>query len=502
MIDRRPASAAKARRAASGAAWIAAEMITVQGASLLVFAVMARFIGPAEFGVVSICVVVLQASKSLLIDNFAYAVIRKSEADRVEYTTAFWMTAAISLLAFLAIEAGADLLQRVFAIADLAGAMRKMGVVTLIMGLARTHECWMFRHFHFRSLAIRSIAGAAIGGAVGIALAAFGYGIEALIVQQIVTFTASLIALWSICPWRPDFTVSKLAAVEILRFVAQTTPGAVIGVLNQNCDTILVAYFFGPASTGLYSVGKRLRLAMQLVASAPINGIALPTLADAQNDPERLKRVLSYAICVVCAVCAPLFLGVSAVAGDAISILFGARWVAAATTLEWLSVGGLMAVLLTYNDTVFVVRGRPIWIFYISSVYTALAIVGFVIFSRLGTFYLAAPFVIPYFATLPISVWLCCRLTRLTFGEWLLRVGPAFASAIAMFVVIRLLSGFLGGMGAVARLAILCPTGVAVYVAMLAALDWVTIKSIADIIRDILRRAMRPAGIPSGPGSD
>src|SRR5436305_1902404 len=81
-----------ARRAASGAAWMSVEMVTVQGISLLVFAVMAHFINPADFGLMSICLVTIQALKTLFLDNFAYSVMRKANAAPIEYTTAFWLT--------------------------------------------------------------------------------------------------------------------------------------------------------------------------------------------------------------------------------------------------------------------------------------------------------------------------------------------------------------------------------------------------------------------------
>ncbi|WP_354142505.1 oligosaccharide flippase family protein [Bradyrhizobium sp. NP1] len=475
-----------ARRAAGGAAWIAAEMFAVQGASLLVFGVIARFVSPSEFGIISICIVILHTTKSLLIDNFGYAVIRKPEADHLEYTTAFWMTIAFSLLSFLVLEATADLLQRMFEISGFATTMREMAIVILIMGLARTHECWMFRHFQFRLLAIRSIAAAIAGGGVGIALAARGYGIEALVAQQVVTYLTALVALWGACPWKPVFSISKSAAGEIFRFVGQTTPGGFLGILSQNCDTLLVAYFFGPANTGLYSVAKRLRLAMQLVASAPINGIALPTLADAQREPERLRRVLSQANGIVCAVCAPLFLGVAAVADDVITLLFGSRWAAAAPILQWLAAGGVAAALLACNDAVFAVRGRPIWTFYVSAAYTILAVLGFVGLYRLGNAYLAAPFVLPYVVTLPFSAWLCSRVTTVSFSDWLLRVLPALASAIIMLIAVRLLGGILSGPGPIARLAILCPFGAVIYVGALAIFDRSTLRKITETVGEIL----------------
>jgi O-antigen/teichoic acid export membrane protein len=480
-------SAEFARRATSGAAWISMEMIIVQGTSLIVFGVMARLITPADFGLISICLVALQIVKSLMIDNFAYAVIRKSNAEPIEFTTAFWITIGSSVLSFLIIQGSADLLERVFEIGGLSRALRQTSIIVVLMGLGRTHECWMFRHSQFRSLVIRASAGSFIGGLVGIVLALHGLAFEALVAQQVIAFTASLIALWFVCPWTPTFHFSKTSASDILRFVLQATPGGVMSVLNQTCDTILVAYFFGPTSTGLYSVGKRLRLAMQLIAAAPINGVATPSLADAQHDPSRLRLVLYYTISAVCALCAPLFFGIFAVADDTVTILFGAKWLPAVPALEWLAVGGLMAVLMSYNDTVFVIRGRPIWTFYVSALYAVLAIISFVVLSRFGSSYIAVPFVIPYLVTLPLSVWLCCQVTTLTFSDWLSRFIPGVFSAIVMVLLVRLIADPLSFMSPILRLTISSAVGALGYVGVLAIVDNKVFWKLASIFINTLR---------------
>jgi len=448
-----------AGRAVSGGAWITAEMVTVQVISLAVFVTVAHFLRPADFGLIGICFVVLQTSKFLLLDNLANAVTRKSTTTLLEYSTAFWLTVGVSCLSFIAIEASAGLLQRLFGIPGLAQIMREMGAIMLVIGLGRTHECWMIRNFHFRALSIRGIIGAAVGGAAGSALAVFGYGVRALVVQQVVTFTVALALLWVSCPWRPELAISRRAAAEILRFMLQTMPSSIVGIVNQNFDTILVAYFFGASSTGIYSAAKRLRLALQLAAATPITGIAMPILADVQADPARLRRALLSAILLVCAVCAPLFLGTSALAQDVVLLVFGARWEAVAPVLAWLAAGGLVSVLLSYNDTVFMVRGRPLCSFYVSAIYTGLAVVGFAVCARFGSAYLAVPFVAPFIVTLPISAWLVTLITSVTMGDWLRATSPAVGAACFMFASVRLLGSQLDAIGTTARLVVLVPTG-------------------------------------------
>jgi len=474
-------------RAVSGGAWITVGMVTMQVISLAVFVTVAHFLSPADFGLISVCFVVLQTSKSLLIDNFANAVTRKSTTTPLEYSTAFWLTVGVSCLSFITIEASAGLLQRLFDIAGLAHIMQEMGAIMLVMGLGHTHECWMIRNFHFRALTIRGIVGAAVGGAAGAALAVFGYGVMALVVQQVLTFTVALALLWVSCPWRPELAFSRRAAAEILHFMLQTMPGSIVGILNQNCDIILVAYFFGSSSTGIYSAGKRLRLALQLAVATPVTGIAMPILADIQADPERLRRALLSAILLICAVCAPLFLGTSAVAEDVVHLMFGARWEAAAPVLAWLAAGGFVSVLIGCNDTVFIVRGRPLCSFYVSIIYTGLAVVGFAVCAPFGSAYLALPFVAPFILTLPISAWMVTLVTRVTLGDWLRATAPAVGAAFFMFVSVRLLGSQLDAIGTTVRLVVLCPAGALIYVSTLMMFGRGTTRTLLELLRKSTR---------------
>ena len=477
-----------AKRAASGAAWITAEMVTVQGTSFLVFAAMAHFISPADIGLISICLAIIFISKTLFIDNFAYAVIRKADAAPVEYTTAFWLTILFSIFAFLVIEAAAGLAQQLFGIADLALVLREMGVIVLVMGLARTHECWMFRHFEFRSLAIRGAVGAIVGGAIGLALAVFRYGAMALVVQQVVTFTVSLAALWLVCPWRPTFAISWTSGREILRFMLHTTPGGIIGIINQSCDTMLVAYFFGPASTGILQRGQALEAFPSAccgssdewnyhanLSGQPTGRGSVKARPIVINDADMrdLRPIVHRSLCYFkrCG-----------------AFTLWSALTAAAPVFAWLAIGGLMSVMIAYNDTIFVIKGKPIWTFYVSAIYTFLAIAGFIIFARLGHSYLAIPFVLPFFVTLPMSIWLTSLLTNFTFEGWLRATIPSLGSAVFMFVAVRLLSGQLEAMPAANRLVVLCLFGAVIYISSLAIVGPGTTRALLRVGRDITRR--------------
>jgi O-antigen/teichoic acid export membrane protein len=428
-----------AHRAASGAMWIALEMGSTQLASLLVFAIMARFVTPSDFGLISISYLAIYTFKSLVIDNVVLAVSRKKHPSDLEYTTSFWLTLASATIASLSIFLSAGVVERLMNAPHLKDVMHAMSVMLLFMGLARTHEMRLIRSFRFRTLAVRSMLGAVVGGGIGVALAMRDYGLAALVIQQIATSAISLALLWASSLWIPSFRISKETAIETLVFMRSIAPINILYAVSQNCDTFLVAYFFGPSSVGFYALAKRLRLALQSIAATPISGVLFSTLAEIQDDRERLKTVSKQMIALISLVCAPIFVGSSSIGREAISAGFGEQWTAAGPIFAVLTLGGFFVTLQGFSDTLFILKNRQIWSFYLLLIQTTLAVLTFFPIRELGSNFLAIPFILPYAITFPLSAIFVSRLVRLSCSEWLIAIMPSVVSSGLMFGAVKLL---------------------------------------------------------------
>ena len=480
-----PPTKSLSHRVGAGAAWITLEMISVQLVSVVVFAVLAHYVAPAQFGLISICFVLIYASRWILFENIGGAIARKAHPTDLEYTTAFWMTAGASVAGFLGLELSTLFVDGLFHAPGLAGVLRAMGVILVVMGLSRTHEFWLSRHFHFKSLAIRSAVAAVVGGVAGVGAAMLGWGVWALVTQQVVMSLTAVIGLWLASPWRPTFAFSPPAAAEIARFARDMAGNSLLKTFNESCDTILVAMFFGPESVGLYSTGKRLKLALFLVAAAPINGVAMPALAEVQGDSARLRSVLLTATALVFGIGAPIFLGTAAISRDAITLMFGERWAGAAPVLSLLAIGDLFAISLTYSNTVFAMKDKQIWSVYLGAAYTVLSLAFFWGLKLIGSTMIAAPFVLPFLVTFPVSIWLMLRLTGLRVGDWLRRALPALTAGGVMFAVVTLLSPLGPGVPILLRMAGDIGLGGLVY----GAVFWLLGRTILlDILRTLQRR--------------
>ncbi len=477
-------------RATAGALWILLEMIGVQGTSFAVFATIAHFVSPSDVGLISVCFLVTQSIKMLAIDPTVTAITRRQQATDADYTTAFWITIAISVAAAALVAGIAPFCERLFNSPGLTRVLVAMSTTLVVIGIARTHEGWMTRNFRFRPMAIRALVGAVIGGVTGVVLAIHGWGVWALVTQQLVTTSVAMILIWITCPWRPGFDFSVTTAREIFLFLRSIWANALVGITSSNCDTFLVAYSFGPAAVGVYNVAKRVRLAIQLVASNPINGVLTPALAEIQGDPVRLKRGMLSALALICAACGPVFVGASAVSNEAIQVVFGARWADAGPVLELLSFGGLAIVLLLYCENVFVTLKRPSWNLAVTVAYAVIALAGFLLLRGDPRVSVAVPFVLPYVVTLPMALVMVSRLTGISLGDQIGAMAPGLVSCGLMFVVVRVADHLLGNYSLTLRLALLCPLGAVVYTGAI----WVFGRQTAMLVVDLGRRAFKRFG--------
>ena len=451
------------RRAGSGAVWITVEMGSIQLVSIIVFAVLARFIGPAQFGLLSISYVLIYSTRWIVFENIATAIARKARPSELEFTTAFWMTLGASLVSFVAFEALTLVADQVFRTPGLAEVLRPMGFILIGMGLSRTHEAWLSRHFRFQSLAIRAAVAAVVGGVAGVGCALAGLGVWALVAQQMAMAVTALACLWLATPWRPTLNFCRDTAKDIGRFVRDTAGTSVLNTLNESSDTILVAAFFGAESVGLYATGKRLKQALYFIAAGPINGVVLPTIAEVQNEPERLRSVLITATSVIFMLACPIFFGVGAVSLDAILLFFGEKWAGSAPVLMWLSLSSVFAIAMNYNNNVFVVGNRQIWSLYVSGMSIVLSFGLFFFAPHLGKSAIALPFVLPFLATFPISMALMIRMTGIDVKDWARAAGPPLLAALAMFAAVLTFTAFVGATGQISILASKVAVGVTIY---------------------------------------
>src|SRR6185503_7182342 len=202
--DRRSAGAMATR----GALWSFLDLGLGQALGAAVFLVVTRLITPAELGVFTIVVVIVGFTHVPVALGLGEALIQRPSIDEDHRSTAFWANIGLGLVIAAALALSANLLADRFHMPALAPVMRWMSLCPLIDSLATTQLALLRRDLSMAVFAAKSFFGYSAGGAVAIALAWYGWGVWALVAQQITLWSMVAIVAWSFSRWRPRLRFS------------------------------------------------------------------------------------------------------------------------------------------------------------------------------------------------------------------------------------------------------------------------------------------------------
>ncbi len=325
---------------AAKSAWSILDNLVQQVLSFIIFAVLARWLTPREFGLLAIAHLMVLFTRMSLLDSLAMPVVRSPRVDDRQFDWLFTICTVVSLVVAALMVALSWPMARFFGAPDLALVLAGMSLSVVLFGLGRAHDGRLLREGNFRVMAIRSVCSVTAGGAVALWLAARGAGAMALVAQQVVIGAVALmvafIAEWR--HWRPRWHWSTELLREHRVEMRRVGLNACVNYANNNGDAALVSVLLGPTATGLYNLAKRVLSAGYLVVASSLSRVGVSLFVQTQGDPVALaqayRRMLGWTLLLL----APMYALVSLVAEPLVVLAFGARWRESASLFAWLSV--------------------------------------------------------------------------------------------------------------------------------------------------------------------
>lgn len=429
-----------------GALWSMLDNLAQQVFSFLVFLVLARLIAPQELGLIAIAHVIVTFARQTLFNAIAQPVARAKDPSDELYSSAFVICTLAALTLAGLMFGGANLLAQFFAQAQLAKVLSWMSLVVVITGLAAVFEARLIRQMKFKPLAIRSIVSVISGGLVGIVLAYRGFGVMALVAQQLVTSGIAFILLVVQAGWLPRVRLRGAAYGELLPDVSRVGLSGFFSFLASQGDTVLVSVFMGSYATGIYNFAKRLTSAIYLLIGSSLLKLAIPAFAEASDSPDSLRDAYIRLTGITVFLMAPLLAGLSILAKPTILIFFGAVWAPAAPVVGLLSLLYLLFALNQINDfLLFAVGARSVPV-QRGFVQTVLALFLGWLLSGFGLSWTAAGFVLASAIVWPWVQGVANGHMHLSYlGMAHAMKGPVVATAAMLLFLFLSLFLFLGG---------------------------------------------------------
>ena len=447
-----------------GIASTASSAWTRQLSALVLYVIAARTLEPAEIGVFALATALV-----LLFEYAAFEPISEAVVQRAGLTPrhlgAALALGAILAAAILALGLGlAGPLERALAMPGLAPLVQAMAAAVALLCLSSAHAGVLRREARFHTIALLAAGAGVSAAALGAGLLLAGAGLGAMLAYFVAEKAILCLGTIWCARGRPMGRFGVADALDLVPYAAAIGAQRMVYYARSQADRLVIGALWGAGVLGVYQIAARIFDSLQAILLTPASKLFFVSYTRAQRRPEELRAIFLQSLQAVSLIAFPSFLGLSAVAPEAVALLFGARWEASAALLEVLAFGGVALVLSVMSGAVLSAAGHARAFLLVEVISSAAGLLLLAALSRFGVVWIAAAFVLREALAVALYVRLLGPSLGVAARGFLAAAAPCLAAAGAMWLVLASMEAWAPvALSAAAALGIKVGVGAACY---------------------------------------
>ena len=338
--------------------WSFLESIGVQGVRFIVGVVLGRLLFPEQFGLIGMLTLFMAAAQVFLDSGFGAALIQKSDATVTDTCSIFYFNIILGLAAAGLLCLGAPWIAAFYKQPILTPLTRAMSLIIVVNSFGLIQSTILSKKIDFKTQTKVSLIASIMSGIIGVTLAAIGFGVWSLVVQQISSAFFRTVSLWFWNTWRPALIFSFKSLREMFSFGSRLLASGLLEQIFTNIYLLVIGKLFSAADLGFFTRANSLQEVPSQTLSGMVYKVTFPVFATIQDDPARLKRGMKKALTTLVLVNFPMMIGLAVIARPLVLVLLTERWADSIPYLQLLSFLGLLYPLHLINLTLLQALGR------------------------------------------------------------------------------------------------------------------------------------------------
>jgi PST family polysaccharide transporter len=304
---------------------------------LLSLMVMARLLGPKDFGLVGM--VTAFTGVLILFRDFGLsaAAIQRPVVTEEQKSTLFWINVLFGAGLVLLTIAMAPFIAAFYHEPRLVGVASALACSFLLNAAGIQHGVLLQRQMRFTALAIVSIISLIVSTTIGIGGAMAGYGYWALVAMTLTQPLFTSLGFWLATAWIPGPPRRGVGIRSMMHFGGTVTLNGLVVYIASNFEKVLLGRFWGADALGIYGRAFQLINIPTANLNSAAGEVAFAALSRLQDDPPRLKSYFLKGYSLVLAMTMPMTAACAVFADDMILVFLGPKWKAAAAIFRLLA---------------------------------------------------------------------------------------------------------------------------------------------------------------------
>lgn len=432
------------RQTASSMVWSLIRQFGTMGISFISNIILARLLSPDDYGCIGLLAIFIALSNTFVNGGFGSAIIQKQNLTPKDLSTVFFFNIGVAVLLYGVLFLSAPAIAGFYNIPILCMVLRVQGVVLIIDAFCVVQGNKLKKDLQFQKLSIISLTSAIISVGAAIWMAYIGYGVWALVFQQIIFSSLKMILLWLWGHWRPSLVFSIESFRSLFSFGGFVLLTSLVSTFCNNIQGLLIGRFFNPATMGHYTQAKRLEDVAVSAVATTIDQVSYPVLSKVNANRDAMINATRKFSMVVAFIVFPMMILLTLIAEPVITLLYSSKWAASIPYFQILCLSGIPQCLqgITMNSIVAMGKSKQsfYWTFIKRAIGVLVIVVGLMYFGLKGMLW---GMVFSTTFSYLVNAVLVSKYVGYMFYRQMLDLIPMFLLSIVSYVISFLLLAFL-----------------------------------------------------------
>lgn len=341
----------------AGIKWNAIGQVSAKVVQFALGLLIARMLMPEDYGVIGMLAIFVSVAQAFVDSGFGNALIRKTDRTETDCATAFYFNIVVAIAVYSMLYVAAPWIADFYRIPLLTDVVRALSLTIVISALGIVPRALRSVAVDFKSQAYASVTAALVSGLTGLYMAYCGYGVWALVWQQVVYTLISVGVIWLLARWMPRWVYSWRSFRMLFGYGSKLLASRLLHVAYVNASNLVIGKFYTPADLGYYDRGYQMASFPSLKLSDVLHTVTFPILAKLQGDDARLVHVYHRYVAMTSMVVFFVMTLLAAVAEPLVVMLLTEKWVGTVPFLRVLCIALMFDSICRLNNNMLFVKG-------------------------------------------------------------------------------------------------------------------------------------------------
>ena len=294
--------------------------------SFVVTMILARLLDPSDFGVIAIMNVFVLLLMIFVYDGLGNALVQKKDSDQVDFSSMLWLNLAVSAGIYVALFIAAPFIAAFFGYPEITAMIRVLSLKIIVAALNSIQMAYVSKNMLFRFYFYSTLTSRIGSGVLGVVMAFTGFGVWALVAQQLSLTVFETAVLWFKVKWRPLKTFSWKRAKPLYAFAWKVMLVRFIEQIQDQYRKMLIGKIYSSSELAYYDNGSMLPNVLISNVATSTTAVMFPVLSNIQDEREKVLETMRRWIGLFAFGAFPLAAGIIATAKPVIIIIYSSKW--------------------------------------------------------------------------------------------------------------------------------------------------------------------------------